>query len=129
MLGQRGDPRPSRILPHNMADVGNPSVSGHENLRYRSYRCRSRAGGMPPCRGVCVSAGEIEEYLRDTLGNAEFDAAGTNEKGIRFSLAWQQQLVSTQLRLLGAVLREVVFDPDRGTIEINVAADAARLLK
>jgi hypothetical protein len=106
-----------------------PSISGHGNLRYRYYRCRSRAGGISRCRGVCISAGEIEEYLRDKLGNAESDAAGTNENGIRLSLAWQQQLVSTQFRLLSAVLREVVFDPDGGTIEIEVATDAARLLK
>jgi DNA invertase Pin-like site-specific DNA recombinase len=34
---------------------------------YRYYRCRSTAGGRPPCRGVQYPAGEVERFVRDLL--------------------------------------------------------------
>jgi Site-specific recombinases, DNA invertase Pin homologs len=41
---------------------------GPTMVNYRYYRCRSTAGGRPPCRGVQVPAGEIEAAVREMLG-------------------------------------------------------------
>jgi len=58
-------------------------------IGYRYYRCRSNAGGRPPCRGVAYPAGEVERFVRGQLedeatwarilhssGRARLDAAG-----------------------------------------------------
>jgi hypothetical protein len=41
---------------------------------YRYYRCRSTAGGREPCKGVLVSAYEIE--------SAVLEAAGVEQTGL-----------------------------------------------
>jgi site-specific DNA recombinase len=40
---------------------------GHTTVGYRYYRCRSSAGGRPPCRGVSYPAGELERFVRQQL--------------------------------------------------------------
>jgi hypothetical protein len=75
-----------------------------------------------------VSAGEIEEFLRSSLGNAEFDVASSNGSGDRFSLAWQKLHDATQLGLLRSVLKEVVFDPRDGAMTITLAENAATVV-
>jgi len=43
---------------------------GPTTVNYRYYRCRSTAGGRPPCRGVQIAAGEMEAIVREMLGEA-----------------------------------------------------------
>jgi len=40
---------------------------GHTTVGYRYYRCRSSAGGRPPCRGVSYPARELERFVRGQL--------------------------------------------------------------
>lgn len=68
---------------------------------YRYYRCRSTAGGREPCKGVPVSAPEIE--------NVVLRAAGLEKTG----------LVSKEAEAaLHAALQQVVFKADTRRIEI-----------
>lgn len=42
---------------------------GLTKVGYRYYRCRSSAGGCPPCRGVSYPAWEVEQFVRGQLGD------------------------------------------------------------
>ena len=44
--------------------------SHHRNFIYRYYRCRSHAGGRPPCKGSSISAFELEKGGADRLAEA-----------------------------------------------------------
>lgn len=41
------------------------SYSHHRNIRYLYYRCRSQAGGRPPCANVSVKRYDIEQFVID----------------------------------------------------------------
>lgn len=45
----------------------------HKNFCYYFYRCRSRAGGKAPCRGVSAQAFEIEQLVCSIIGQSEED--------------------------------------------------------
>jgi len=111
-----------------------PSISGHKNIHYRYYRCRSDAGGKPPCRGVSVPAYEIERYVSGLLARPETwgpsDAAnGEQDQGREFAVAWSTLDERVRQRLLPDVLREVVFDAARGTITVSFATSPVETLE
>ncbi len=107
-----------------------PSTSGYKNLRYRYYRCRSDAGGKPACQGVSLPAQEIESFVIRAVGDAEFHQSpqtkdGTPEKPFQdFIQFWQQLSPHVQSQALPRLVREVVYDPKRSTITVNLDADA-----
>ena len=72
------------------------------SIVYRYYRCRSTAGGRDPCKGVLVSAHEIE--------TAVLQAAGIEQKG----LTSKEEEVALQ-----CAIRRVIFKADTGSIEIE----------
>ena len=43
----------------------------HPHSGYVHYRCRSHAGGRPPCRGVSVPAEQLRLFILDIMRNAE----------------------------------------------------------
>ena len=69
---------------------------------YRYYRCRSTAGGRDPCKGVLVSAHEIE--------TAVLQAAGIEQTG----LTSKEEEAALQ-----CAIRQVIFKADTGSIEIE----------
>lgn len=108
-----------------------PSISGYKNLRYRYYRCRSRAFGRPPCEDVGISAFEIEEFVRETLSNetegpADLTAATPEQQ---FAADWCRLEKHQQVKALKNVLREVRFDPKSESITLLMHADAAERLR
>jgi DNA invertase Pin-like site-specific DNA recombinase len=107
-----------------------PSRSGHKNFIYRYYRCRSYAGGRPPCRSVCVPAFEIEKYVLNALGDP---ALGRTEANDALDADHQRQIVANhwamlddraRQELLRLLVREVVFHKRRGTISITLDPEA-----
>ncbi len=44
-----------------------PSTSHYRQFRYRHCRCRSHAGGRPPCPGVSIAANTIENFVIQQL--------------------------------------------------------------
>jgi len=81
------------------------SMSTHTIRRgsviYRYYRCRSTAGGREPCKGVLVSASEIESVVLQAVG---LEQTGLTSKEEEIALR--------------SALRQVVFKADTGRIEI-----------
>ena len=72
------------------------------SIVYRYYRCRSTAGGRDPCKGVLVSAHEIE--------TAVLQAAGVEQTG----LTSKEEEVA-----LRNAIRQVAFEADTERIEIE----------
>ena len=104
-----------------------PSISGYKNFRYRYYRCRSNAGGRPPCSGVCLPAYQAEQFVRSMIGSGDWEGLTSDQREEvgRFSDLWQNLDDWSQEKSLAQVLREVVFDPDAGTVELALVEGAA----
>jgi site-specific DNA recombinase len=97
------------------------------------YRCRSTAGGRPPCTGVCISAVEIAGFvvqllrLPQTYSHAQLMGDGDSELMNEFCSRWFKIDSFDQGKLLSQVLEKVVYDPDRERVE--VAFDRAKVRK
>ena len=92
------------------------SYSHHRNIRYLYYRCRSQAGGRPPCANVGVKRYDIEQFVIDTLGESEIDDPGFMEA---LREVWQSLDQHERRHLLPQLLSRVIFNPDSGTVEIE----------
>src|SRR5438105_12814910 len=51
------------------------------SIIYRYYRCRSTAGGREPCKGVLVSAPEIESAVLQAAGVGQTGLTSKEEEG------------------------------------------------
>ncbi|WP_197454739.1 recombinase zinc beta ribbon domain-containing protein [Stieleria varia] len=92
------------------------SYSHHRNIRYLYYRCRSQAGGRPPCSNVSVKRYDIEQFVIDTLGEPQSDDPDFMDE---LREVWTQLNQDQQRRLLPELLTRVIFNPDLGTVEIE----------
>lgn len=111
-----------------------PSRSGHRNIIYRYYRCRSTAGGRRPCQNVCVPVFELEQYVIQVLGNP---GLGHSESDDAPQADRQRQIVAERWAAIGdrerqdllrRVVREVVFHARNGTISIALDPEAVERL-
>lgn len=113
--------------------VMSPSVSGHGNLRYQYYRCRSHAGGKPPCRGVSLPALEIESYVIELLGSDDLEtdaeSAHQMEQVRQFRTSWSSLDERARNDLLPGVVQEVVFDPHSSTVSVAFHEQALERLQ
>jgi len=103
------------------------AMSSHTTRRgsriYRYYRCRSHAGGRPPCPGVQVPAGEIESEIFRVLSDLPGEAAvksGDRDMLLRFSAAWPLVGSDAQRELLHQVVREIRWDAETGEISLSL---------
>jgi site-specific DNA recombinase len=92
---------------------------------YRYYRCRSTAGGRPPCPNIQYSAYEVEKAVCDMLTDETAwrqmlmhrpfweDQAGV------FRTAWQALNEVEQRRMLPQVVDQVKLDPKRQTMTVG----------
>ena len=101
------------------------SYSHHRNIRYLYYRCRSQAGGRPPCANVSVKRYDIEQFVLDTLGEPESGDPDFME-GLRE--VWKQLDQDEQRRLIPQLLTRVIFNPDLETVEIECNEGEVRAL-
>lgn len=108
-----------------------PSRSGHGNIIYRYYRCRSSAGGRRPCQDVSVPVFELEQYVLNVLGNPAIghsepvDAPESDRQRQVVARRWATLTERQQQDLLRCVVREVVFHARNGTISITLFPNAA----
>lgn len=102
--------------------VMSPSISGYKNFRYRYYRCRSRAFGRPPCQDVAISAYEIEKFVCTMLSRE----AGENSEPAfsAFASVWRGLDEMQQMKSLPGVVKQIVFDPQGGKINVSIADGA-----
>jgi len=93
------------------------SYSKRGNIRYVYYRCRSQAGGRPPCANVSVGAYQLEKFVCDTMGDL-----GSNDDPdflAGFSSLWKTVSESEQRKILPKLLTRVVFDPQSQTVDLE----------
>jgi DNA invertase Pin-like site-specific DNA recombinase len=86
------------------------------------YRCRSYAGGRPPCKGPSLYAYELDSRVAELIATT-----GTGPKGALdpcFRMIWGALDWQTQKHLLPHVVRQVVFDEKASslTVEFDEAA-------
>lgn len=96
------------------------SVSHRGPIRYLYYRCRSHAGGRPPCTGVNISVYELEQHVGRVL--ADVDDADS-ELPMELREDWNQ--LDERQRQLGLpqVIQRVIFDQATGEITITIHED------
>lgn len=99
-----------------------PSISGYRVFRYLYYRCRSTAGGRPPCVGVCLPAGEIERFVLARINEENWEELSPEQEQElkRFYEIWQNLDERTQTKHLAEVVQEVVFAPDEKTLAVTL---------
>lgn len=103
-----------------------PCMNQRKYFRDYFYRCRSRAGGKPPCRNVSLRAFEIEDFICSIFEQSKEEpesSANTPLEAIRS--CWRDLSMRTQTNLLATIIKEVVFDPDAGSIAVTLVDDAA----
>lgn len=87
---------------------------------YRYYRCRSTAGGKPPCKGIRYSAYELEQCLCDRIGESKFWQRFTHyhpDKAKALSeihSVWVTLDLPTQFRYMAMIVEEVRLTPKGG---------------
>jgi site-specific DNA recombinase len=102
-----------------------PCMNQRKYFRDYFYRCRSRAGGKPPCRNVSLRAFEIEDFISSIFEQSEEEhesSGNTPLEAIRS--AWRELNMRTQTNLLATIIKEVIFDPDAGAIVVTLVDDA-----
>jgi hypothetical protein len=88
------------------------------------YRCRSTAGGQPPCPGVCFAMHETVKLVVQALADRQTyrrpRVAGPDafEHVSEFCYWWFSLDVPEQEKRLSQVLEKVVFDPEDDTLEV-----------
>ena len=107
-----------------------PSFSGHKNIRYRYYRCRSEAGGKPPCKSVSLPALEIEDFVIETIRKQEIWEAheSDNEKstdGVRELFdGWPKLTYRTRSKILPNLVQDVIYHAKKSTVTVHFDPDA-----
>ncbi|MGB7345140.1 MAG: recombinase family protein [Pirellulaceae bacterium] len=101
------------------------SYSRRGNIRYVYYRCRSQAGGRPPCANVNVRAYDLERFVCQTLSEP---AKGDLDFLGGFSDYWNELSEMEQLKLLSSLVTKVVFDPVAETIDMEFNQDEIKRL-
>jgi len=100
------------------------------NLIYRHYRCRSHAGGQPPCKGIAFPAYELEATVMSMLGErTDPSGAGRVSPGVvlrmrRFQVIWGLLDFMTQRRLLPEVVESIRFSESDSELSVSLNRDA-----
>ncbi|NLF85469.1 MAG: recombinase family protein, partial [Lentisphaerae bacterium] len=77
------------------------------------YRCRSTAGGRPPCKGVSYPAWEVEDFVRRQLEDQktwdELALADARIAAKPMAALWQSLDLPSQMRILAQVVDRIEF--------------------
>src|SRR5690606_21744028 len=91
--------------------------------RYVYYRCRSQAGGRPPCPGVNISVFELESCLSDVLADAANDRP---EIPRELRQRWSQFAEFERWSQLPSVVQSVRYHCETGEITLELKDDLTR---
>lgn len=90
-------------------------------LRY--YRCRSTAGGRPPCKGVSFPAWEIENFVRQQLSEettwAELATTNRSLQAEPMATLWQSLDELSQMQILPQVVERIDFRRKNTVLQIT----------
>ena len=99
---------------------------GTTTINYRYYRCRSTAGGRPPCRGIQFAAGEIEETVRGMLEEPRTWRAAPDLESAdaeRLAMIWKSFNEPTQDAFLPRVIERVAIDRRSCVVAVRLQPD------
>ena len=100
-----------------------PGTTSHGNIRYCYFRCRSNAGGRPPCDSVSLPGGQAYRmviHMLDGIGSQV--AANVEER--EFAIAWSELNDYEKQQILPDIVTQAIWDADQGTMVLTVADDA-----
>jgi site-specific DNA recombinase len=119
-----------RILCPHCDRMMSTHVTVEGNIVYRHYRCRSHAGGRPPCKGMSFPAYQIEKAVADTLADpAIADKAGEDRELLRrFQIAWGVLDFTARMRMLPEIVQQVVHHEGISSLAVTLDADALKRL-
>lgn len=101
------------------------SVSHRGPIRYIYYRCRSQAGGRPPCRGVNVAAYELERFVCGVL----MDVDDAESEILRPVQEYWRQLDEREQQIeLPKVVHGVIYRHEVGEIVVKLKDDLEEAL-
>ena len=98
----------------------------YRNFIYRHYRCRSHAGGRPPCKGIAFPAYELEKCVAGMLADPELaDTPKDPSPGYRlllrrFQITWELLELHTQMRLLPTVVEKVEYSESASKLTLHL---------
>jgi site-specific DNA recombinase len=102
------------------------SVSHRGTIRYISYRCRSNAGGRPPCPGAGIGQYNLERFVCDVLADVEDEES---EIPLAFRKRWTDLDERLQQRRLPDVIERVVFNHDSGEVTIETIDELSEVFE
>ncbi len=129
----RATPRPWPLRGKIFCPGCNRVMSTHTINRgsvvYRHYRCRSHAGGRPPCKNSALPAYEIEKTVSDMLADSTLadslpDLTGDVRKLLRrFHVIWDILDLQARMRFLPEIVEQVVYRESDSTLELRIDTD------
>lgn len=108
-----------------------PSTSHYRQFRYRHYRCRSHAGGRPPCPGVSIAANTIENFVVEQLSQVSPQSVlstGERELAGDFASLWQLLDEAAQRECMASIVESVQYHKAKSRIRISLRAGAVGVL-
>jgi len=123
-------PRCGRFLSPYQVDKKDRKGNGRI---YRYYRCRSTAGGRPPCKGVQFGAWEVEEFVRQIMADPDtwhtLLGPDATDGQIQAALdAWETLSFLTQEDFMREAITRMTLDRAAGTADVTFNPAAGRLL-
>lgn len=100
-------------------------VTQKGNVGIRYFRCRSFAGGRPPCKGKSFPAYDLERMVSDSVGKMQFPASPSDSTTIdretfrRFQQKWGTLDEVARDQLLPKVVHRISFDQNRSKLRIE----------
>ena len=87
------------------------------------YRCRSTAGGRPPCKGVSYPAWEVEDFVRRQLEDQktwdELALADARIAAKPMAALWQSLDLPSQMRILAQMVDHIEFERKNTELRIT----------
>ena len=93
----------------------------------RHYRCRSYAGGRPPCKGISLPAYEIEKAVADMVCTHAHQLAPPDapeeclNRLERFLTSWKSLDDIDRSRLLPEIVQSVILDENLSNLSVKIA--------
>jgi len=129
--GERKDNPPPKLLLRGILICGDcqrqmsTSISQRGSIRYPYYRCRSTAGGRPPCPGVNIQYHEFEALVCRILAEPCVDDV---EEIHAIAAVWNRLDQVAQRKTLPIILSQAVFKMSTGDTTIELVDDAVDLI-
>ena len=127
-------PLRGKVVCPNCGRIMSTHVIHHKPVVYRYYRCRSHAGGQPPCKMSRIAAFDIETAVEHILEDNSLcqdlpslpDQQGVNLQ--RFQEVWALAGPIARRRLLPQIVERVIWREETSEIQLSLNVEALERL-